>query len=84
MHVASLFIILSREGIRKVLIRRCADWSIGGFRGGKGGPDPLLKSQNIGFISNTSLDPLKNHQATKPNFNVGPSLASLCVSLVGK
>ena len=32
------------------------------------------KSQKyIGFLSNTGLDSLKNHKATKPVFNVGPS-----------
>ena len=31
------------------------------------------KSQNIGFLSNTGPDPLENHKATKPAFNVGPS-----------
>ena len=43
--------------------------------GGAGGPHPQEKSQNIGFLSNTGLDPLKNLKATKPAFNVGPSLA---------
>ena len=37
--------------------------------------DPPLNSQKIVFISNTGPDPLKNHKATKPAFNVGPSLA---------
>ena len=36
---------------------------------------PSEKSQNIGFSSNTGPDPLKNHKATKPAFNVGPLLA---------
>ena len=42
---------------------------------GGGVPDtpPPEKSQNIGFLSNTSPDPLKNHKATKPAFTVGPS-----------
>ena len=40
------------------------------------GPEPPEKSQNIGFPSNTGLDPLKNHKATKPTFNVGPSSAA--------
>ena len=32
----------------------------------------LLKNyKNIGFLSNTGPDPLKNHKATKPAFNVG-------------
>ena len=32
-------------------------------------------NENIGFFSNTGMDPLNNHKATKPAFNVGPSLA---------
>ena len=43
--------------------------------GGTGGLDPPEKSQNIGFLSNTGPDPLKNHKATMPAFNVGPSSA---------
>ena len=43
--------------------------------GAAGGPDPPEKSQNIGFPCNTGPDPLKNHKATKPAFNVGPSSA---------
>ena len=38
-------------------------------------PTPPLKNhKNIGFLSNTGPDPLKNHKAacTKPVFNVGP------------
>ena len=31
--------------------------------------------KNIGFLSNTGPDPLKNHKATNPAFNVGPSSA---------
>ena len=43
---------------------------------GGGGPDlPLKNHKNIGFLSNTGPDPLKNHNATKPTFNVGPSSA---------
>ena len=42
---------------------------------GDRGPDPLAeKSQNIVFC-NTCPDPLKNHKANKPAFNVGPSSA---------
>ena len=29
----------------------------------------------VGFLSNTGPDPLKDHNATKPAFNVGPSSA---------
>ena len=42
-----------------------------GSRGGTGVWTPLL----IGFLSNTGLDPLKNHNATKRAFNIGPSSA---------
>ena len=41
--------------------------------GGTGGLDPPENHKNIGFLSNTSPDPLKNHKATPPAFNVGPS-----------
>ena len=44
-------------------------------RGGRGGPDPLENHKNIVFLSNTDLDPMKNHKATKLAFNVGPSSA---------
>ena len=49
-------------------------------REGKGvrNPPPLpspRNHKNIGFLSNTGLDPLKNHKATKQAFNVGSSSA---------
>ena len=47
----------------------CADPEEGGGRGSR----PPEKSQNIGYLSNTGPDPLKNHKATKPSVNVGPS-----------
>ena len=40
---------------------------------GSGPPSPLKNYKNIGFLSDTGPDPLKNHKATKPAFNVGPS-----------
>ena len=42
---------------------------------GQGGPDPLKNHIAIGFLSNTGLDPLKYHKATKPAFNVVPTSA---------
>ena len=51
---------------------RC--WYLSQMRneGGTEGPDPLLENHNnLGLLSNTGLDPLKNHKATKPAFNVG-------------
>ena len=33
----------------------------------------LENRKAIGFLSNTGPDPLENHKATKPAFNVGPS-----------
>ena len=47
-------------------------------RGGGRGPTPSEKSQIIGFLSDTGLDPLKNHKATKPAFNLGLSSAVDC------
>ena len=47
-----------------------------GSRGETGGPDPpppLKNHKNIGFLSNSGPDPLKNYEATEPAFNVGPS-----------
>ena len=38
-------------------------------------PLPLKNHKNIGFLSKSSPDPLKNHKATKPAFTVGPPLA---------
>ena len=29
--------------------------------------------KNIGFLNNAGPDPLQNHKAAKPAFNVGPS-----------
>ena len=50
---------------------------MGGSRGGQGVRTPFPeKSHKYRVISNTGLDPLKNHKATKPAFNVGPSSAS--------
>ena len=43
--------------------------------GGTLGPYPPEKSQNIGFLRNSSPDPLKNHKTTKSAFNVGPTSA---------
>ena len=53
------------------LVQICADHDVG-----IGGPDhPLKNHENIAFLSNTGPDPLKNHKATKPAFNVGLSSA---------
>ena len=38
-------------------------------------PPPLKNHKNIGFQSNFGQDPLNNHKAAKPAFNVGPSTA---------
>ena len=43
--------------------------------GGRGSVIPLKSHKHIGFHSNTGPDPLENHKATKPAFNVGPSSA---------
>ena len=43
--------------------------------GGPGSAPPLKNHKKLGFLSSTGLDPLKNHKATKPEFNVWPSSA---------
>ena len=51
---------------------------MGGSRGGRGPsplPPPLKNHTNVGCLSNTGPDHLKNHKATKPAFNVWPSSA---------
>ena len=50
---------------------------MGGSRGeeDRGFGSPLEKHKSIGFLINTGSDPLKNHKATRPAFNVGPSSA---------
>ena len=51
---------------------------MGGSRGRQGvRTAPLKNYNNKGFLSKTGPDPLKNYKATKPEFNVGPSLARL-------
>ena len=44
----------------------------------EGGPlsPPLKNHKNLGFLSNTGPDLMKNHKATKPAFNVGPLSAT--------
>ena len=50
----------------KYSVSACAD-----PEGGYGVRTPSLKNdKNIGFLSNIGPDPLKNHKATKPAFNL--------------
>ena len=46
-----------------------------GWGAGVPDPPPPEKSQKIGFMSNTGLDPIKNHNTTKPAFKLRPSSA---------
>ena len=43
----------------------------GGGGGGQGVWTPLKNHKNVGFLSNTGPDPLKNHKATKPDSMLG-------------
>ena len=43
--------------------------------GDKGSDYPLKNHKNIGFLSNSSPDPLQKHKATNPAFNSGPTPA---------
>ena len=58
-----------------ILYRSRLSWADPEGDRGSGPPPPPEKLQNIGFFSNTRPDPLKNHKATKPAFNIGPSSA---------
>ena len=44
---------------------------------------PLKNHKNMGFSSNAGKDPLKNHKAIKPAFNVGPSVPPVKLHLNG-
>ena len=46
-----------------------------GFIGGPGARSPLKNHKNIGFLSNSGPDPLKNYPATVPALNGGASSA---------
>ena len=51
------------------ILNTCAD-----PEGLTGGPHPSLKNQKtIGFLNNTDQVPPRNHKATKPSLNVGPT-----------
>ena len=57
-----------------VLVAKCVDldqtaWA--GPEGGQGVRTRLENHKNIGFLSNTGPDPLKNYKATKPALNFG-------------
>ena len=43
--------------------------------GDRGSGHPLKYHKNIGFLSNSGPDPLKNYEATEPAFNVELSSA---------
>ena len=44
-----------------------------GGGGGRGVRTTLENHKTIKFLSNTGPDPLEDHKATKPGFNVGPT-----------
>ena len=56
----------------------CADPEGGG---GRGSEPPLTNHKKNGFLSNAGPDPLKNHKATKPTFNVGPLSADQRIAI---
>ena len=47
----------------------------GGGGGGQGSPLPVKNHKAKGFLSKTGPDHMRNHKATKPAFNVAPTLA---------
>ena len=59
--------------------------SMGGSRGGTGGPDPLKNHKNIRFLSNSGPDPLKNYEAIELGHHQHASETHLNgVSLAGR
>ena len=75
--------------VSRVSFSRCHGVAGGRIKRGAGGPDPPLKNKkNIGFRNISGPDPLKNHKATEPAFNVWPSSTrqrnAKCVSLAGR
>ena len=56
--------------------------SMGGSWGGTRVRTSLKNHKNKGFLSNTGPDPLKNHKATKPAFNVVPSSARQRIAIL--
>ena len=42
--------------------------------GNRGSRPPLINHKNIGFLSNSGPDRLRNYEATETAFNVWPSL----------
>ena len=47
----------------------------GGGVGGQGSGLSLKNYKNIGFLSNTGSNSIKNHKATKPALKIGPTSA---------
>ena len=45
------------------------------LEGDRGSRPSLKNRKNLGFVSNSGPNILENHEATEPEFNVGPSSA---------
>ena len=67
------------QGYHLALGRVCLQMTAASWADPEGGrvPDPPLPKnhESIGFLCNTGPDHLKNHKATKPALNIGPSSA---------
>ena len=77
-YITLLWSVKSHILIRRCNLKPCIVYvHVRVQRGGVPGVrTPLLKNnKNKGFLSNSGPDPLKNYEATKPAFNVGPSSA---------
>ena len=64
----------SKFGLANKPYQNITDHIRGSRGGGTGGTDPhpphLENHKAIGFLSNIGPDPLENHKATKPAFNI--------------
>ena len=66
MFQRSTFINNSYTSVKTFVLRTWSDPVCVCVGGGHGVRIPLKNHKNIGFLSNTGPDPLKNHKATKP------------------
>ena len=73
LHTLNVYSDLTETKLHTALhYSSCVDPEGGGV-GVRPPPHHSQNHKNIGILSNTGPDPLKNRKAPKPAFNVGPS-----------
>ena len=73
LNFAGVFFIVGECACGLDIIVRLVSFTFfhGWIQRGERGSGPPEQSQNIGFLSKTGPDPLKNHKATKPDLVLG-------------